>query len=215
MPQLSPPIRIAALVGILAVLAMGAGFFVLGGGGGSTSDAAVLPTIKPLYGGKKVGAAGTKKAAAEKTVAKKAPAKTAKSKVAKPETKATPAKAAVEPAPKPKPNAHALAARKAGLPAVVADALGEHAVVVVTIGSARDGIDDMLAAEARSGARLAGAGFVAVDSSNDRVAGALAKKLGLLPDPAILVFKRPGELALRFDTFVDHETVAQAARNVS
>jgi len=42
---------------------------------------------------------------------------------------------------------------------------------------------------------------------------ALTKKLGVLPDPALLVYRRPGDLVTRINGFADRETVAQAAKN--
>jgi hypothetical protein len=41
------------------------------------------------------------------------------------------------------------------------------------------------------------------------------KLLGVLPDPAVLVYRRPGDLVARFDGFADRDTVAQAATNVA
>ena len=39
--------------------------------------------------------------------------------------------------------------------------------------------------------------------------------LGILEDPAVLVFRRPSELVTRFSGFADMQTVLQAARNAS
>jgi hypothetical protein len=41
------------------------------------------------------------------------------------------------------------------------------------------------------------------------------KQLGVLPDPSVLVYRRPGDLVARFDGFADRDTVAQAATNAS
>ena len=38
-------------------------------------------------------------------------------------------------------------------------------------------------------------------------------QLGVLPDPAVLVYRRPGKLVARFDGFADRDTVAQAVIN--
>jgi hypothetical protein len=43
----------------------------------------------------------------------------------------------------------------------------------------------------------------------------LTETLGLLPDPGILVYIRPGALAARISGFADKETVAQAAQNAA
>jgi hypothetical protein len=50
------------------------------------------------------------------------------------------------------------------------------------------------------------------------VAGILTALLpggGLLPDPGVLVYRAPGDLAIRLDGFADRDAVAQAAANVS
>jgi hypothetical protein len=44
--------------------------------------------------------------------------------------------------------------------------------------------------------------------------GPLLRQLGVLPDPAVLVYRRPGNLVARFDGFADRDTVAQAVVNV-
>jgi hypothetical protein len=48
---------------------------------------------------------------------------------------------------------------------------------------------------------------------NESQARPLTKELGVLEDPAVLVFRRPGELVVRFSGFADKQTVLQAARN--
>ena len=45
--------------------------------------------------------------------------------------------------------------------------------------------------------------------------GKLTQMLGLLPDPGLLVYIRPGTLAVRISGFADKETVAQAAQNAA
>jgi hypothetical protein len=52
---------------------------------------------------------------------------------------------------------------------------------------------------------------------DNRVAGILTALLpggGLLPDPGVLVYRAPGDVALRLDGFADRASVAQAATNV-
>ena len=41
----------------------------------------------------------------------------------------------------------------------------------------------------------------------------LTEQLGLLSDPGVLVYRKPGTLAVRIDGFADRDTVAQAADN--
>ena len=51
---------------------------------------------------------------------------------------------------------------------------------------------------------------------NNKVAGLLTALLpggGLLPDPGVLVYRAPGDVALRLDGFADRASVAQAATN--
>jgi len=53
---------------------------------------------------------------------------------------------------------------------------------------------------------------------DNKVAGiltALQPGGGLLPDPGVLVYRAPGEIALRLDGFADRASVAQAATNAA
>jgi hypothetical protein len=45
--------------------------------------------------------------------------------------------------------------------------------------------------------------------------GQLTQTLGLLPDPGLLVYTRPGTLVARINGFADKETVAQVAQNAA
>ena len=117
-----------------------------------------------------------------------------------------------------KPATHKPAAAKPaptvdGLPAALAAALASHRVVVVSLYAPSVELDDMALREAQAGAAASGAGFVALNVLNESQAKALTKKLGVLEDPAVLVFRRPSEVVVRFSGFADKQTVAQAARN--
>ena len=117
-----------------------------------------------------------------------------------------------------KPAARKPAARKPaesadGMPAALAAALSRNHVVVVSLYAPKVELDDMATREARAGAAAAGVGFVAFDVLNEGQSRALTKMLGILEDPAVLVFRRPGELVVRFSGFADMQTVLQAARN--
>src|SRR5437870_1312303 len=59
------------------------------------------------------------------------------------------------------------------------------------------------------------AAFVPLAGLDTAQAGPLMKQLGVLPDPAVLVYRRPGDLVARFDGFADRDTVAQAVTNVT
>lgn len=102
-----------------------------------------------------------------------------------------------------------------GFPLVVDKALRRHRVLVVSLVVPGARVDELAAAEAESGARLGGAGFLALNVLNEAVARSLLEKLDGLGDPSVLVLKRSGEVALELDGFVDRETVAQAVANAS
>jgi hypothetical protein len=126
-------------------------------------------------------------------------------------------KHAVKPAPH-KPAAHKPAAHKpaesvSGLPAALAAALSRNRVVVVSLYAPKVELDDMAMREARAGAAAAGVGFVALNVLNERQSRPLTRQLGVLEDPAVLVYRRPSELVVRFSGFADKQTILQAARN--
>jgi hypothetical protein len=186
---LSPPVRYAALLGLLAAVLIGGGTTMLGRGGEANEP--VAHKINPHPFGKKK------------------PAATA----AKPTTP-TPATKPVRKAP-PRPNPAVLAAFKAGLPAPLARAFAEHRVVVVSLYNPYSQVDGIAFAEARAGAQLAGVGFVPLNVLSQAQVGRLTEQLGLLPDPGLLVYVRPSTLVARINGFADKETVAQAAQNAA
>jgi hypothetical protein len=122
-----------------------------------------------------------------------------------------------------------------GLPAVIVQALNAHPVVIVALyqadrtataaqrlaartGASADaavGIDRLAFAEAQQGARDAHAGFVGINVFRQADAAPLTKMLGVLQDPAVLVFKRPGTVFVQLNGFADKDTVAQAAVNAA
>ena len=188
----TPRIRVVGLVVGLAVLALAAGFFLLSRGQASSS-AASTHTVVPL---------------SERTkapVKKQAPKKPATHKPAAPKPTAP------KPAP-PKP-----AAPKPelvnGLPAVLAAALARNGVVVVALYAPKVELDATAMREARAGAAAAGVGFVAFNVMKESQSRVLTKLLGVLEDPAVLVFRRPGDVVHRFSGFTDMQTVRQASRN--
>jgi hypothetical protein len=194
--SLSPPIRYAALAALLAALLIGGGMMMLGHGG---SPVAAPHVIKHHPFGP-----GLKKKA---TVApKKHSAKAAKA-------KATPTAPAAAKAPS-QPSV-VIAALAAGLPKAIATALGQHQTVVVSLYNPYSEVDGIAFAEARAGARSAGVGFVALNVLSEVQVGSLTQMLGLLPDPGLLVYIRPGTLVARISGFADKETVAQAAQNAA
>jgi hypothetical protein len=102
-----------------------------------------------------------------------------------------------------------------GFPAVVDRALRQHEVVVLSLVVPGARVDELAAAEAEAGAKLGGAGFLALNVLNEGVARALLAKLDSVQDPSVLVVKRSGEIAHELAGFVDRETVAQAAASAS
>ena len=199
---LSPPVRYAALLGLLAAVLIGAGMTMLGHGG---SAAATTHVIKhhPFGPGLKHGAA---------TIPKKHAATTTHPAAA---TKAKGAQAAPRVTAPAQPSAAERAALAAGLPAAVARALGQHGVVVVSLYNPYSQVDGIAFAEARAGAQLAGVGFVPLNVLSQAQVEKLTEQLGLLPDPGLLVYTRPAALVARISGFADKETVAQAAQNAA
>jgi len=146
------------------------------------------------------------------TLAKPAPVK----RPAPAKTKAPVAKAKPAPVPlaKPKPAEPAAPAVDAnGLPRVLSTALAGNRVVVVGLHDPDSALDQMALAEARAGARAAGAGFVAINVFAEAQSRPLLELLGALENPGILVYRRPDVLFARMSGFADSETVAQAAAN--
>jgi hypothetical protein len=82
-------------------------------------------------------------------------------------------------------------------------------VVVLVVYMPGSGVDALVRKEARAGAIASGAGYVPVSALNNLVAGQVVAKTGVLPDPAVLVVKRPGIVAATLGV-TDRETVAHA-----
>jgi hypothetical protein len=227
---LSPQIRIVALVGLVAVVALGGATMVLG-----RSHPSAATTTPARHGSVQVPTVPkTTTVAKTSTVAKastlpktspaqtttgattKAPAKTSTPPAAKTATKTVP-KAATKTAAK-----HAAPVRRGNLvysdlPQPLQWQLSQHKVVVVSVYDPRVDADAISVAEAHAGALDANTGFLLVSVLDNKVAGILTALLpggGLLPVPGVLVYRAPGNLALRIDGFADRQSVAQAATNV-
>jgi hypothetical protein len=194
--SLSPPIRYAALAALLAALLIGGGMTMLGHGESSVAAPHVIKHHPFGPGANKKATVAPKKHSAKAT-----------------KPKATPA---VAPAPKAalRPSA-VVAALAAGLPNGIAMALGRHQTVVVSLYNPYSQVDGIAFAEARAGAKIAGVGFVPLNVLSEAQVGKLTQMLGLLPDPGLLVYVRPGTLVARISGFADKETVAQAAQNAA
>jgi hypothetical protein len=96
-------------------------------------------------------------------------------------------------------------------------ALVAHPVVVVSVYARDVATDDEAMKEAKAGAASIGAGFVAFNVYDEKLARQLATLLGdssQATNPEVLIFKRPRTLAFKLQGFADSEVVAQAAHNV-
>ena len=193
--SLNPRARILAAAGFAALLALAGGFLLLGRG--QSSSSAAVPVIKPLHPVKKHVAA-----------------------TAVPKAKVPAEKIAVKAAVKPK--AHVPAVIN-GMPSALALALRSHRIVVVSLYTPGSSVDSMATDEARHGALAAHVGFVAFNVADEKVVSPLSSLLTgaptpadrVLDGPAVLVFVRPNSLFVRFNGFIDRDTVAQAAENAA
>lgn len=108
-----------------------------------------------------------------------------------------------------------------GMPGTLAVALRKNPVVVVALYSPQSSVDGVAREEAQQGAGMSGAGFVALNIADNKVAAPLTALLTgaataadrVLDDPAVLVFKQPKTLFVRFNGYTDRDTIAQAAVN--
>jgi hypothetical protein len=199
--SVSPPLRIAAICGLVFTVVVFGGLRMLGSHGGGSGSAAAPHVIRHHPFG-----AGVTKTPAKTAV----PAKTHAT------AKTKPKHAVAKPTPQPVVDLTIVkAARTAGLPEPLAQALGRSKTVVVSLYDPYSQVDGTSFAEARAGATLAGVAFVPLNVLSERDVGKLTQALGLLPDPGVLVYVRPASLAAKIDGFADKETVAQAARNAS
>ncbi|MFN2628583.1 MAG: hypothetical protein ABR569_08105 [Gaiellaceae bacterium] len=211
---LSPQMKIVALVGMLAALALGGGTMYMSRAQPSFST--TIPSV-PLKHFKPTRGTPAAQASAKHAAARPATAHPRKS-VA---TKAAPAALApkprlVAPKPKPRPAAASPAVAANGLPTALNELLHEHRVVAVSIYDSEVPTDAWALREVRAGARDAGAGFLAVNVLDGRITGPLTKLAGngtLLPAPGILIYRQPGSLMNRIDGFADRESVSSAIAN--
>jgi hypothetical protein len=193
---LSPPIRYAALLGLLAAVLIFGGTTMLGRGESSLATPHVIKH-HPFGGPARKATPGATRA------------QTGAVTKAKPAPTSPPVKRAPE-----RPSA-VIAALTAGLPAPIAYAFAQHQVVVVSLYNPYSEVDGIAFAEARAGAQLAHVGFVPLNVLSQAQVGKLTEQLGVLPNPGLLVYARPATLVARISGFADKETVAQAAYNAA
>ncbi|MDQ3381214.1 MAG: hypothetical protein M3546_13030 [Actinomycetota bacterium] len=166
---LTPPIRMFALVGVLAAIGLAAFLFLLRPAGADTTSAAPTPITTPT-----------------KPITQPAPRPVGTPRVTRP---------AVLPA--------------SGFPVPIHRALRRNRVVVVAVYMPGASVDSVVRREARAGARTARAGYVAVSALSERLVRPLVAKTGVLPDPAVLVLRRPDVVVATLGV-TDRQTVAQA-----
>jgi hypothetical protein len=200
----SSPIKIVALLGVLAAVGLFMYMEVLPHGG---STAAPAPTIRPLHPVK----------THIHTLAAAAPTKTVKvTKVTTPHKTVVHVKATPKVTPKvvvatPAATAATAAPAANGLPARINEALREFPVVVVSLYNPESSVDATSLGEAAAGAKAAKVGFLAINVLDQAQAGPFTAAFGVLQDPTLLIYARPGTLTFKVDGFADRQVVAQAA----
>ena len=236
---LTPRVKVMALAGVLAAVLMLGGMKMLAAKQASPA-AAPLPVIPHVVhtppatpAAKPAHKVAVHKAAAHKTaapakhrVAHKAAAAVPKPKAATSTTPAAPsvtvgsapatATTPAAPATTPAPTISAETTVSSGIPAALAAQLRKFPVVVIAIYDPQSQVDAIAFAEAQAGAKAAKAGFLPVDVLDDKIVAPITALLpggGLLPDPGVLIFQRPGTLVTQFNGFADRDMVAQAAVN--
>jgi hypothetical protein len=95
-------------------------------------------------------------------------------------------------------------------------ALVAHPLVVVSVYARNAAIDNQAMREASAGAARVGAGFVAFNVFEEKIARQLATLLDnrAPSNPEVLFFKRGRKLVFALQGFADSQVVAQAAKNV-
>jgi hypothetical protein len=198
--QIGAPVRIAALIGVLAALALGAWTFLAGRTSTDSSSSAASGSVAqhPI-------------AAAKSTVAKlNARSKATAAAAGKPQVVRPAKHPAVTHVRKAAPSTQAN-----GTPTTIASVLRRHRVAVVLLYDPQAKIDSLSLVEAQLGARHSKAGFLRVNVLKQRQVEPFAKTYGVLHVPTVLFFARPGKLVQKLVGFADQETVAQAALNAA
>jgi hypothetical protein len=205
---ISPPIRIAAIAGLLLAVVFGGVTTMLGRSHSSAPTPTPLRTHAKAPTAPRSASRAKAKAATHKTAAARQKTHAAaKATTAKTAAKHTAAKHAA---------VHRGNLVDATLPQALQWQLSQHKIVVVSVYDPNAGVDAISVAEAHAGAVEAGAGFLLVNVLDNSLAGLLTGVLpggGLLPDPGVLIYRAPGTLALRIDGFADRDAIAQAAAN--
>jgi hypothetical protein len=199
--QIGAPVRIVALLGLVAALAVGAWAFAAGRSTGTSSSSAEEAGSVARHPVTAAQSAAAKLSAHNKTTAAGKPdVRTSNSKP----------KAATHPR-KAKP-----ATSKAGAAATtIASVLRHHRVAVVLLYDPQSKVNSYSLGEAQLGAGQAHAGFLRVNVLKQRQALPFAQAYGVMHAPTVLFFARPGKLVQKLVGFADQDTVAQAALNAA
>jgi hypothetical protein len=203
--SLSPQMRVVALVGVIAVLGLGAGVFVLGHTRPASSPTPALSAqelIKRAHASHHV-TARAKSVPAPVRKHSAAPSKKAAAKV-RPAVKAE-ARPVVRPKPK--------VTLDRNLPNVLLSALRSNDIVIAAMFNPKARDDQIAVAEAQAGAHDAGVGFVGLNVLDQGDVALITRTYGIVGDPAVLVFRRPGVVIARLNGFADRVTVAQAVED--
>lgn len=184
---LSPQMRVVALVGLLAALALAGGMFFLtrsqaDAGAGDLSGSELAQALTPVQ---------------KPAAATAAPAATPK-----------PRRATAAVTPKPKP-----LVGENGVPTAILEALRRSPAAVVSLTAGGADIDRLTLAEAAAAAKSAGVPYVRIDVLQPELGRAIARTFGVVEAPATLVYQRPTSLFLKLDGYADSATIAQAAEN--
>lgn len=182
--------------------------------GRGSSTPAAAPVIKPLHPVSKA-----KKRAARVTTGARPKAKLA----VKPRVKAKAKPVVKAKTPLAPPSVRKTNSATDGMPAALSAALKAHSVVVVSLVVPGATVDNLAYQEAKAGAERAGAGFVRISASDNADVQALSTLIDasssatdrLLDAPAVLIFRRPQQLYVRINGYLDADTVAQAAANAA
>ena len=240
---ITPLIRIAALIGLVAILALGGGVLLLGRSHSTTTEPAgarhgsataaqrkthvtpaathaktktAVKTAAPATHAKKTTPATVHKTATQHKAATKHKA-TAQHATTPQHTTMTQHKTATKHEATPsKPAKFRGNPVYADLPAALQWELSRHKVVVVSFYDPNANVDAISVAEAHAGAITTKAGFLLVSVLDNKVAGILTALLpdgGLLPEPGVIIYRAPGTIVQRMDGFADRDSVAQAAAN--
>jgi hypothetical protein len=97
-----------------------------------------------------------------------------------------------------------------GLPRAVAVALARHSVVVVSVVAPRGRVDKLALREAEAGAAAGNAGFVRINAFRQADVVPLQAKVSVRGNPALIVMRRPADVSIQIEGFVDRGTIVQA-----